>query len=156
MSNNVLHLSFLKIMGISILSKTSLADIFDWKDNVTSIAILNLLSLFWKIKVPYYWSGMIQPLTEMSTILLRGGGGLERSLRIRLTILLPSVSRFWILDISEPYGSPRPFILLYFNLICFTLLHVYHGTSAHHKGVLHKSLSWSMCLCMYSLQIKCD
>jgi hypothetical protein len=71
--------------------------------------------------------GFTQPLTEMSTrsreIMFVG---IKRSRRARLTNLPPSVSRLsrqcGILDISEPYGTPRSdteialFILLWLQL----------------------------------------
>jgi hypothetical protein len=54
--------------------------------------------------------GLTHPLTEMSTIdFPGGGGGIKLGRRIRLTTSLSSVSRKCRrLDVSQPYGHPRP------------------------------------------------
>jgi hypothetical protein len=56
--------------------------------------------------------GLTQPLTDMSTRNLPGGGGVNGGRRVRLTALPPSASRLsgrcWILDVSQPYGSSWP------------------------------------------------
>jgi hypothetical protein len=57
--------------------------------------------------------GSTQPLKEMSTRNLPGGGGGVRGgRRVKLTILLPSVRRLprkcGSLDISQTYGPPHP------------------------------------------------
>jgi hypothetical protein len=56
---------------------------------------------------------LLQLLIEMSARKLHGmGEGVKPDRRVRLTILPPSLSRLsrqcGILDISEPYRSPRP------------------------------------------------
>jgi hypothetical protein len=69
--------------------------------------------------------GSTQPLTEMSTRNLRGGGG---NGRVRLTTFPPSVSRMprkcGSLDVSHPYGPSGPITGIVFP---FTLPLLYKG-----------------------------
>jgi hypothetical protein len=51
--------------------------------------------------------GSTQPLKEISTRNLRGGGG-KGGQRIRRKTSLPSVSQWGSLNVSQPYGLPQP------------------------------------------------
>jgi hypothetical protein len=71
-----------------------------------------------------------QPLTEMSTRKIPGGGGgVKRGRHVRLTTLLPTVSRLYIIfgshDLTHTNGPSRPgtgIALLYLLLLLSELI----------------------------------